>query len=278
VLIDIDDEVSGRLSRTLPWRRARERPQAAPEPPPQRSAPPLHAEDGSLQRRVNNIDWYHTIDLGNGIITPGSFDHRPYVEHFGLPERLDGKRVLDVATFDGFWAFECEKRGAEVVAIDLDRYGDIDLAPRVRQRLSNEQLDKPLGCGFALAHEVLGSSVRRETLSVYDLSPARLGTFDFVFCSDLLLHLTCPMRALQSIRSVAAERAVIVDTFHALLPQNTLKYIGGAETSVWWHFSLGALEHMITDAGFANVELTRTFQMPYGRGKSLWQAVFNATP
>jgi tRNA (mo5U34)-methyltransferase len=279
VLIDIDDAMSGRLSRTLPWRRARERPLAAHEPIASPSSSPRpHVKDGSLEQRVNSIEWYHTIDLGNGIVTPGSFNHGPYVDQFGLPARLDGKRVLDVATFDGFWAFECEKRGAaEVVAIDLDRYSDVDLAPRVRQGLSSDQLDKPLGAGFALAHEVLGSSVRRETLSVYDLSPQRLGTFDLVFCSDLLLHLTCPVKALQNIRTVTTERAVIVDTFHPLLPQNTVKYIGGAETSVWWHFSLGALEHMIADAGFANVELTHTFQMPYGRGKSLGQAVFTAT-
>jgi tRNA (mo5U34)-methyltransferase len=280
VLIDIDDAVSGRLSRTLPWRRGRERaPSARERISSPSSSPPAHVADGSLEERVNSIEWYHTIDLGQGVITPGSFDHRPYVDHFGLPARLDGKRVLDVATFDGFWAFECEKRGAaEVVAIDLDRYSDVDLAPRVRQQLSGEQLNKPLGTGFTLAHEVLGSSVRRETLSVYDLSPERLGTFDVVFCSDLLLHLTSPVKALQNIRTVTTERAVIVDTFHALLPQNTVKYMGGAETSVWWHFSLGALERMIADAGFAHVELLRTFQMSYGGNRSLSQAVFNATP
>jgi tRNA (mo5U34)-methyltransferase len=188
-------------------------------------------------------------------------------------------RVLDVATFDGFWAFEFERRGAsEVVAIDLDRYGDVDLAPRVRAQLSDQQLNKALGSGFALAHDLLHSRVRREALSVYDLSPERLGTFDFVFCSNLLLHLKHPIKALENIRRVTKDRAVIVDTFNPLLPQKTIKYIGGTGESVWWYFSLGALEQMIRDAGFDHVTLTRKFRMTYGNGTPLWQAVFSATP
>jgi tRNA (mo5U34)-methyltransferase len=277
VLIDVDDAVTGRLRQ---WRRPR--PTVTPTLPPPNghgrasvnpTAPP------TLRERVAAIEWYHTIDLGGGIVTPGSFDHRPYLDRFQLPDRFDGKRVLDVATFDGFWAFEFEKRGAaEVVAIDLDRYGDVDLAPRARARLSNEELQRPLGRGFALAHEVLGSKVRREALSVYDLSPERLGTFDFVFCSDLLLHLKNPIKTLENIRSVTTGRAVFVDSFNPLLPQKTIKYIGGAETSVWWFFSLGALEQMIRDAGFDHVLVTRKFQMKYGNGQPLWQAVFSATP
>jgi len=276
VLIDVDDAVTGRLRQ---WRRPRTAITATLPPPNGHGTTAPDAAAPTLSERVAAIEWYHTIDLGGGIVTPGSFDHLPYLDRFQLPDRFDGKRVLDVATFDGFWAFEFEKRGAaEVVAIDLDRYGDVDLAPRVRARLSNEELQRPLGKGFALAHQVLGSKVRRETLSVYDLSPERLGTFDFVFCSDLLLHLKNPIKALENIRSVTTGRAVFVDSFNPLLPQKTIKYIGGAETSVWWFFSLGALEQMIRDAGFDHVLITRKFQMKYGKGQPLWQAVFSATP
>src|SRR5436305_1624256 len=143
-------------------------PRSGPGPSPAGDRRP---EPGARSRRgrVWGIEWYHTIDLGNGIVTPGAFDHRPYLHYFGLPERFDGKRVLDVATFDGFWAFEFEKRGAaEVVAIDLDHYSDVDLPSRTRKRLKAEQLTRPLGTGFSLAHQALGSKVRRVPLSVYD--------------------------------------------------------------------------------------------------------------
>ncbi len=58
------------------------------------------------------IDWYHTQELAPGLVTPGMFDLRPYVERYGLPASMEGMRVLDVGTFEGFWAFEMERRGA----------------------------------------------------------------------------------------------------------------------------------------------------------------------
>src|ERR1700730_2937290 len=57
-------------------------------------------------QKVTDIDWYHTLDLGNGVVTPGYVDHRDQVDLYGLPASLAGKRCLDVATFDGFWAYE----------------------------------------------------------------------------------------------------------------------------------------------------------------------------
>ena len=45
--------------------------------------------------------WYHTIELPGGVVTPGVYDHRPLLPHYGIPDDLTGKRVLDVATFDG---------------------------------------------------------------------------------------------------------------------------------------------------------------------------------
>ena len=51
----------------------------------------------------------------------GWFDLRPFVADYHLPERMDGMRVLDVGTWDGFWAFEFERRGAEVVGLDILR-------------------------------------------------------------------------------------------------------------------------------------------------------------
>lgn len=52
-----------------------------------------------------SIVGYHSIDLGQGIVTQGMFDHRPILHKYCLPERLQGMRVLDVAIWDGFWAY-----------------------------------------------------------------------------------------------------------------------------------------------------------------------------
>ncbi len=64
----------------------------------------LRAELGIFDgQEIGAVDWYHTIDLGAGIVTPGMFDHRGTLDLYRLPDRMDGLRVLDVATWDGFW-------------------------------------------------------------------------------------------------------------------------------------------------------------------------------
>ena len=55
--------------------------------------------------------WYHTMELGPGIVTRGWFDLRPIVERMPWPD-VRGKRCLDIGTYDGFLAFELERRGA----------------------------------------------------------------------------------------------------------------------------------------------------------------------
>jgi tRNA (mo5U34)-methyltransferase len=83
--------------------------------------------DTALLEQVNSRSWYHVMELGDGQVTDGWFDMRPYVKHYGIPERLDGMRVLEIGTWDGFWAFELERRGAaEVIALDLDDEADLD--------------------------------------------------------------------------------------------------------------------------------------------------------
>jgi tRNA (mo5U34)-methyltransferase len=124
-------------------------------------------------RIATRNDWFHTIDFGNGVRSPGKMSwgyQQDQLRYLALPERLDGKRVLDIGTYDGFFAFECEKRGAaEVVAVDVN---PIDTR-----------------C-FKLAHEVLGSRVKYHHLSVYELDKDRLGgPFDLVLFLGVFYHL-----------------------------------------------------------------------------------------
>src|SRR4051795_4945142 len=139
--------------------------------------------------------WYHALELAPGRVTEGLFDLRPYVQRYGLPDRMDGLRALEVGTWAGFWAFELERRGAEVVALDLDDERDLDWPPRRRPA---EFPAEERGARFALAREVLGSRVERRNLSVYDATPDALrGPFDLVFCGSVLIHLRDQLLALQ---------------------------------------------------------------------------------
>jgi tRNA (mo5U34)-methyltransferase len=68
--------------------------------------------------------WFHTCALNRpeGINTPGvARDHRYRVAI--LPADFAGMRVLDVRTFDGFYAFLAERGGAErVLAVVNEQY------------------------------------------------------------------------------------------------------------------------------------------------------------
>ncbi|MEK6227878.1 MAG: hypothetical protein AABM31_00955 [Actinomycetota bacterium] len=135
---------------------------------------------------AKELDWYHSLELAPGYVTPGMFDLRDQVDQYRLPARLDGLRALDGGAWDGFWAFEMERRGAEVVALDLDDERELDWPANRRPATYPETLR---GAGFALAKEVFGSKVERVNRSIYDALPEDLGTFDLVFCGSVLIHL-----------------------------------------------------------------------------------------
>ena len=92
----------------------------------------LSPEAREIADRVGALDWYHVLELPHGIRTPGRIDLRGEIGQYGLPPDMRGMRALDIATFDGFLAFEMERRGAEVIATDLAR-GSI--SERAKERL-----------------------------------------------------------------------------------------------------------------------------------------------
>lgn len=148
--------------------------------------------------------WYHTIEVAPSVVTPGWFDLRDRVDALPWPD-LAGARCLDVATWDGFFAFEMERRGAgSVLATDIEHHDDWDWMVRERAGglAAMEGTAGAKGEGFAVARELLGSSAERRFINVYDLSPDAVGTFDVVVLGSLLLHLRDPFRALAAIRSV----------------------------------------------------------------------------
>src|SRR5207248_11327788 len=84
----------------------------------------------AITAKVKDEEWYHTLELAPGLVTPGWFDTRQVVSELPIPTSLTGSRCLDIGTFDGFWAFEMERRGAsEVVAIDLLDISEADWPP-----------------------------------------------------------------------------------------------------------------------------------------------------
>ena len=76
-----------------------------------------------LQSKVDSFKWYHEINVGQGIKTKprDRYDVSWDLIRDGIASiDFRDKRVLDIGTRDGKYAFEAEKRGASVDAIDND--------------------------------------------------------------------------------------------------------------------------------------------------------------
>ena len=153
--------------------------------------------------------WWHEIELAPGIVTPGDDSNRmklPILDGLGLPADLRGMRALDIGCSDGYFTFEMERRGADVVAIDF-----------VPEHYT----------GFATARQILGSRAEYRMDNVYNLAPEPYGQFDVVLFLGVLYHLRKPLAALDSIRSVMKPGAqlfvgtMMIDEYF-LLPDGTV--------------------------------------------------------
>jgi tRNA (mo5U34)-methyltransferase len=214
--------------------------------------------------------WYHTIDLPDGP-TAGWFDTRAAPGHLLWPSRLG--RCLDVGTFDGFWAFEMERRGAdEVVALDIDDPFAFDWSYDERKPIQAEHVEawkSQRGQGFVTAASALESHVKRVNKSVYDLDPMEDGTFDVVLCGALLLHLRDPVRALERMREVCTGELILVEALDPRLDLVARRWPAAHFKpcwAQWWRVNSIGLRQLVETSGFEVLWTGKRFLVPYGPG------------
>ena len=228
-----------------------------------------------IRERASQFQWYHTIDLGHGVVTRGDYDLRPLLREYGIPASLAGKSVLDVGPGHGFFSFEFERRGAaRVTTAELPDWTGHDASPVLRQEFarleSGTTMEPYLHGALGFAIQALGSRVERTFHNVYDLSPERVGEFDLVFCASVLLHLTDPLRALYAIRTVTREQAIIctgIDTSRHVRKEPRALFLGTATGQAFWFPTMKCLEQMALAAGFRQVEAVSTFQLKSTDGR-----------
>lgn len=223
--------------------------------------------------------WYHRIELPGGVTTPGWAPLS--ADSYRVPADLTGMRVLDIGAWDGYWSFEALKRGAsEVVAIDdfSDFIGELD------------ERDRSAWENFDLCRDAFGYSkkrCKRIEMSVYDITPKKLGKFDVVFFFGTIYHLRHPLLALDKIASVCTgelyvESAICDDFspynggFEGGYPgqQMVMEFYPrkeyGNNDSNWWAPTGFCLMNMLASAGFDDVEgwklMPKPEKLPHCRG------------
>jgi tRNA (mo5U34)-methyltransferase len=257
-----------------------------------------------LRREVARVPfWWHSIDLGHGVITPGRKGNTggthaadfmlAELERLRLPS-VAGKSVLDIGAWDGYYSFETERRGAaRVVALDhyvwsMDwewaRNGPLEAPPDEK----SEEEELPGKRGFDLAQRELGSTVEPVVADFMTMDLEPLGSFDVVLFLGVLYHLKDPLGALRRLAQVTAGVAVI-ESDAAVFPgfeESALCEFfesreRGNDPGNWWAPNLRALTAMCRAAGFDRVEVvqgppTAASHAPPGTAPLRYRAVVHA--
>ena len=164
------------------------------------------AKSTELLENSKDLDWYHRFEVlpGSGLFTPGRLDTKGYSwrrEFLGLTEEfLAGKRVLDIGAYSGAFSFLLQDLGAEVVAADVY---------------------DPDYNGFNLVKEIRKKDLPHHQISVYDLDPNEIGTFDIVAFYGVHYHLRHPLLAFERCNSVCKDGGLFVG--------------GGTGLDSWFH-------------------------------------------
>lgn len=201
--------------------------------------------DDEVRARIAAVPhWYHPIEIRPAIITPGANEARLVLETLDLPADCRGLRALDLGTRDGFFAFELERRGADVTAVDY--------MPKTES-------------GFAVASELLGSRVTYLQRNLYELTANELGTFDIVLFLGLLYHLPDPLGALRVVRDLTRQRmyleTLVLDFGGAADELPLMRFFAGAswagDPTNYWGPNVRCVEDMLTETEFTAQRVTR---------------------
>src|SRR5580698_6614600 len=184
---------------------------------------------------------YHSLELNDGTVIPGliSVDLlKARLDRYPLPEDLRGKRVLDIGAASGWNSFECERRGADVVAIDCVEYDELVAVKRLRE-----------------------SRLEYAVIDMEELTPERFGVFDYVLFFGVFYHLRHPLLGLENVCSVTRGVAFIESYVIDDTPDPTRCFMEFYETDAlggqidnWCGPTAQCLMAMTRAAGFPRLE------------------------
>jgi tRNA (mo5U34)-methyltransferase len=226
-----------------------------------------------LQAQADRIPWFHTIDLGNGVITKGIGIQETGAEI--LPD-VSGRSVLDIGAWDGKFSFLAEQAGASrLVALDHYAWG-VDMVARgaywaecaQKGILPDQSLDEtefwcpelPGRRGFEFAAAALDSKVEPVVADFQTVDLDDLGQFDVVLYLGVLYHMKEPLTCLERLRAVTKEVAVIeTEAVHlqGLDHEVLLQFHAGSTLRTdfgnWYVPTIAALHNLCRAAGFSEV-------------------------
>ena len=218
--------------------------------------------------------FYHVTDLPNGVTTPGLWDLRGRVDEYLGGVDLVRKRVLEIGPASGFLAVEMERRGAEVVVLDIAEDGNWDFVPfphdvmaGVREHRFSDM--KYIRNSFWYTHRAFDLKARAVYADACDI-PREVGRFDIAVLAAVLLHTSNPQRILSECAEIA-HTIVITEMAYPDLEQQNKALIRlhptpeNKDWGTWWHFTSAFFRQYLGVLGFGRQAVT------YHSQREAWQ-------
>ena len=239
-------------------------------------AVPLKVED------VADCHFYHTMEVpGHGLMN-GEWDLRGRVDDYLGRVDFAGQRVLEIGPASGFLTFEMEKRGAEVVSVEVTAEHGWDFVPYPASKLEEvfgprRMVMQRLKNSYWFSHAAHHSKANVYYGDVYNL-PAALGQFDIALMGSVLLHCRDPLRIVEQCGQ-KAKSLIITDMFHPDLESAPVCRLAPTPQKflwhTWWHFSTQFFTQFLAVMGFTTAEILRHQQYRLGRAYTLFTNVSN---
>jgi tRNA (mo5U34)-methyltransferase len=207
--------------------------------------PPRPIED--LPKKVGDLFWWHSINLGGGIVTPGHksrYEISREAEAIFAPLTLRDRSVVDIGAWNGGFTVEAKRRGAaRMLAVDHYTWAHPDFRGKET---------------FDLVTRRLGIDVETKLLDIQTATAADLGRWQVVLFLGVFYHLFNPISALQ-VLAETTEEVLVLETHLDLedLPQPAMVFypgreLGGDPTN-WWAPNRAGMEALLRAVGFEKV-------------------------
>jgi tRNA (mo5U34)-methyltransferase len=206
----------------------------------------------NLQEIVDSYHWWHSIDLGDGVITSGVKTLAlMQLEYRNIFSKIDlvGRTVLDIGAWNGGFAVEAWRRGAASVT-GLDHYTWNDAHFRGKET-------------FNLISDITGSNLKLIDRDLDDprLDLSDLGQYDVVLFLGVFYHLKNPLSALREVGRTARDVLVLethVERFSedrpamVFYPEAEL----GGDAGNWWGPNTACIVALLKAMGYRRIEIT----------------------
>jgi SAM-dependent methyltransferase len=217
--------------------------------------------------RFEDCLFYHTVDIPGRGVVHGQWDLRKSVDEYLGRFPFAGKRVLEIGPASGFLTMEMEKRGADVVALEvLDEpgwdfvpYDDPRMAGIFKPRAEHMRRIKDSFWFLHAAHHSKAKIYYGDSCNL----PDALGHFDVAVMASVLLHCERPARIIAECAK-RSDAIIITEIYRKdLEPFGVCRFVPDRANfawDTWWDFSTTFFVQLSDVLGFHRAAITHHTQ------------------